>query len=255
MPRIGIAGKKGSRAVRDIVRNTSVVRYNKYHKNVDCIVNYGLAGTRLDRFFRLNPGARKIHMINRQVGFSKLSVISKADKKGIQVPESKLSLGRSDNPEDFIEKRTNSIGGIGIRPARRKGRIEGKYYQRFIEDRKYELRVHAFKWIDTSDWSVQKRTGPSDEIAWNYKQGGMFSTVRNPDAYRVFTEAKEVADQILDLLNMSFGAVDFLVTDDNEVLFIEINSAPGFTEYSEHIYYNAFEALTDMPVRELRRMG
>ncbi len=254
MPKIGIAGKKGSRAVRDIVKNTTVVRYNKYYRDIDCIVNYGLAGVRLDRFFRFNPRAKKIHMINSQIGFSKLSVILKADKKGIQVPESKLSLGRSDNPEDFIEKRTNSIGGIGIRPARRKRRIEGKYYQRFIEDRKYELRIHAFKWMDTNDWSVQKRTGPSDEIAWNYKQGGIFSTVKNPDAYRVFTEAREVSNQILDLLSMSFGAVDFLVTNDNEVLFIEINSAPGFTEYSEHIYYNAFEALTDVSIRELRGM-
>lgn len=252
---IGITGKKGSRAVRDIVRNTSVVRYNKYHRNVDCVVNYGLAGARLDRFFRLNPGARKIQMINSRIGFSKLSVISKVSKEGIQVPESKLSLGRGDDPKDFIEKRTNSIGGIGIRLARRKRRIEGKYYQRFIEDRKYELRVHAFKWIDIEVWTVQKRTGPADEIAWNYKQGGVFSTVRNPGAYRVFTEAKEVSDQVLDLLNMSFSAVDFLVTDENEVLFIEINSAPGFTEYSEHIYYNAFEALTDVPIKELRRMN
>lgn len=254
MSRIGIAGKKGSRAVRDIVRNTNVVRYNKV-RQVDCIVNYGLAGARLDRFFRLNPRARRIQMINSRVGYSKITAISRAEKEGIQVPESKLSLDRGDNVQDFIEKRTNSIGGIGIRPARRKGRIEGKYYQRFISNRKYELRVHAFKWTDIDSWVVQKRRGPSDEIAWNYKQGGVFSTIRNPGQYRVFTEAREISDKILDLLSMSFGAVDFLVTDENEVLFIEINSAPGFTEYSEYIYYEAFEALIDIPIRELRRMN
>ena len=45
---------------------------------------------------------------------------------------------------------------------------------------------------------------------------------------------------------MVFGAVDFIITSTNEVLFLEINSAPGFTKLSENMYITAFDKLTSL---------
>jgi D-alanine-D-alanine ligase-like ATP-grasp enzyme len=50
---------------------------------------------------------------------------------------------------------------------------------------------------------------------------------------------------------MSFGAVDFIVDENHEIYFIEINSAPGFTELSEHIYVDAFDRLKKLKKKEI----
>jgi hypothetical protein len=241
MENIRIAGRKGSKAVKMIVDETSIGRYLGNKHKTDAIINYGLAGDHLRAFYRRFPESKKLPMINANVGYSKLTAVRRAGSNKILVPESKPTLARNDNVKDFIEKRTNSIGGIGIRQAKGKGSISGKYYQQFISNRKFELRVHAFAWTD--NWPVQKRVGPADAIAWNFKQGGHFITVRNPGSYKTFIEAREISAKILDILNMSFGAVDFIVDTDHHVYFIEINSGPGFTNLSGQIYFDAFTKL------------
>lgn len=246
---INIIGRKPSKAILAIVRKASIPRYRGKRSNVELLINYGLAGDQLDRYYRKFPSAKRISTINGNVGYSKLSVVQRAANRSVEVPESKVSLSKGDKLEDFIEKSTNSIGGIGIRKARGRGRIAGKYYQRFIKNRVYELRVHAFKW--TKDWVVQKRVGPEDVIAWNFKQGGRFITVHKPGNYNVFKEARKVSDEVLDMLGMSFGAVDFIVDKDYKLYFIEINSAPGFTDLSEHIYIDAFDKLKRLKAKKL----
>ncbi len=252
MENIRIAGRKGSNAVKMIVDETDIKRYLGRKYQTDAIINYGLAGDHLGAFYRKYKDAKQIHMINANVGYSKLTGVRRAASAKILVPESKSSLGKKDNIKDFIEKRTNSIGGIGICKARGKGSISGKYYQQFIKDRRYELRVHAFKWTD--NWAVQKRVGPADAIAWNFKQGGHFITVRNPGSYKAFVEAREISAKILDLLNMSFGAVDFIVDTEYRVYFIEINSGPGFTNLSGKIYFDAFTKLKKLSDREISKL-
>jgi hypothetical protein len=244
MVALRIISKKGSKACKAIKKGTGISGYTGKTRVVpDGIINYGLPKTGLDVFFRRYPSARKIGLINRHVGYSKYGVCRKARDKGIEVPESKLSLDRSDKPKEWIRKLTNSIGGKGIKIATGKNQINGGYYQRFIDNRIYELRVHAFKWLQKEDWSVQKRVGDKDVIAWNYKNGGHFITVKTPQGYNVFKKAVSVSSDILDMLGMSFGAVDFLVTSDYDPYFIEVNSAPGFSDLSKPIYINAFNEL------------
>jgi glutathione synthase/RimK-type ligase-like ATP-grasp enzyme len=197
-------------------------------------------------FFRKFPSARKIPIVNRSVGYSKYNVVTRARSKDILVPDTKLSLSRKDKVSNFIEKRTASIGGKGIIKARGKGSRAGKYYQEFIKRRRYELRVHAFLWMPQEEWRVQKRVGNPDEIAWNYKNGGHFISIHNPRQYKSFVHAEEISEKILKMLGMSFGAVDFLVDDRYEVYFLEVNSAPGFTDLSRPIYSTAFSKLKKM---------
>ena len=212
---IRIIGKKGSNAVREIIDGTGILGYrgNK-HTKIDLIINYGLAGDRLDRFFKLYPSAHNIPILNRNIGRDKLSVVQEASSKGIKTPRSSYNLPTKSNPKDWIEKKFNSIGGRGIRFASKdRPHIENKYFQEFVKDRKYELRVHAFSWLD--DWCVQKRTGEEDTIAWNFHNGGVFQTIMYPQKHNVAREAISVSEKILKMLKMSFGAVDFIVDMSN----------------------------------------
>lgn len=247
-----LIGKEKSRACKEIRADTSIHGYSSKPKQIpDAIINYGLAGDRLALFFKRFPSARKIPMLNHTIGYSKLTVCRRAANNKIQVPKSKLTLGKGDDKVGWIEKRTNSIGGLGIRLARGKESIAGKYYQQFVDKRRYELRVHAFAWIPKVEWRVQKRLGDAKEIAWNYKNGGHFVTVHNPQSSRTFVQAVDISEKILDMLSMAFGAVDFLVDSAYNVYFIEINSAPGFSELSRPIYVDAFERLKAIPKKKL----
>ena len=248
MTAIRIIGKKGSKSRLAITRATGIPRYGKNNKGVCAIINYGLAGNKLDLFLRNNPSAVKLPMLNKHIGRSKYHVVKDAEEQKILVPETKIRLTKKDKVSDWIEKKYHSVGGAGICKATRLTCSESKYFQKFIKNRKYELRVHAFEW--TKNWHIQKRIGDPDEIAWNYKNGGKFINVRNTE-YSVFQEAIEISKKILEMRRMSFGAIDFIVDMDNSVFFIEINSAPGFTEFSEHIYVNAFNKLKELSNKKI----
>jgi len=254
--KVRLVGKKGSKSCKEIREGAEILGYFKKPAVLpEVIVNYGLAGAKLDSFFKKFPSARRVPMLNRSIGYSKLTVCHRAEKKDIPVPESRQRLEHGSKRDEWIEKRTNSIGGKGICIARGTGSIGGKYYQKFIKNRRYELRVHAFAWIPKSEWRVQKRLGSADEIAWNYKNGGHFVTVKNPGASKTFVQSQEISEKVLDMLGMSFGAVDFLVDTNYNLYFIEINSAPGFSELSKPIYVDAFTRLKQLPKKELLKLA
>ena len=245
MSKIRLMCKKGSKACKEIMDNTKILRYRggRRDPNVTVLINYGLAGPKKERFYQLYPSAKHIPTINKYVGHSKYYAAKSAEKAGILVPETKLSLSRTDKPSLWLEKRVHSIGGKGIRKAKGRIRMRGKYYQKNVNNRIYELRVHAFTWTD--NWSIQKRLGEKDTIAWNFSNGGHFQTVHNKSS-KIYKQALSVSKKVLRTLNMAFGAVDFIVDDKANVYFIEINSAPGFSGLSDHIYFDAFNALKKM---------
>lgn len=251
MIKVRIMGKKGSNACKTIVEEAGILRYLGNKHKTDVLVNYGLSGERLRQYYRRYPSARKIPTINGAVGHSKLRVVNMAKKVGILAPDGKLALSKSDKKKEWIEKRFNSQGGIGICTARGRAALKGKYYQKFINDRMYELRVHAFKWLNIEDYGVQKRFGDKDEIAWNFSKGGHFVTVRNHHAYGIFIDAKEISNKVLGILGMSFGAIDFIIDNERRLYFIEVNSAPGFSGLSDSIYVDAFKKLKSLSKKEI----
>jgi len=256
MVNIKLVGKRGSKACKEIRAGAEIRGYTGKTKVMpDAIVNYGLPSAGLSAFHRKYPSARNIPTINRNIGYSKYNVCQRAIKKDIPVPKTKMSLVRSDDKAKWIEKRTKSIGGIGICLARGKGLIPGKYYQEFISKRRYELRVHAFLWMPQEEWRVQKRLGSDDVIAWNYKNGGHFVTVHRPRSFDTFIQAEAISEKIMKMLGMSFGAVDFLVDVNQKLYFIEINAAPGFTELSKPIYVDAFTKLKSLNRKTLLKFA
>lgn len=252
MTNICIIGNRASKSCREIINNVGIRRY--VGQKADAIINYGVSGERLDLFFRKYPPAIKVPMINGHVGRSKYSSVKDAENKGIIVPETRLSLSETAKLSDWIEKRVHSSQGNGIIAARGRGRIVGKYYQKMVKERKYELRVHAFSWIPKKDWAVHKRVGPADQIAWNFHQGGHFQSVQSPNSHKVFIDAKDIAEKILKIMGMVFGAVDLIVDNSMKIYFIEINSSPGFSELSKGIYFDAMAKLKSLPVGEINKL-
>jgi len=250
MAKVYIIGKKGSKACSNIRANTGINRFTN-NRDADVVVNYGLSGVSFDLLARKNPRINDVPIINRYIGCSKYTAVKEAENAGVLVPESRILLPKDAVLKDWIEKRVNSSQGIGIKKATKRTAIPGKYYQKMISNRKFELRVHAFKWLPMRDWRVNKRIGPQDQIAWNFHQGGRFSLVYDSNGYKMFREAKEVALKILEMRRMAFGAVDFIVNQYNKVYFIEINSSPGFEELNAEYYYNAFRRLKELSRRDV----
>lgn len=249
MVEVRIVGKKGSKACKAISTGADIPMFKRAGRG-DVIVNYGLTGQKLDFFLRKSAAARTIPMLNKYVGCAKDTAVIAAEKAGILVPETRPTLPAGAKLSDWIEKRVNSSQGKGICAARGRGRIPGKYYQRMIKHRKFELRVHAFRWVPQDQWRLNKRLGPADQIAWNFHQGGHFVGVRRPNDFKVFKEAKDIALKILEMRNMAFGAVDLIVDEDNKVYFIEVNSSPGFEELNRQCYIDAFLALKKLTKKE-----
>jgi len=248
---IRIIGNRGSKAYKAIRMETGMQIQTK-QTDTDVILNYGLNKDKIERLCAMYRPIRNIPVINRYVGKSKYSVVRDASANKIIVPETKLSLSKDDIPSDWIEKRIHSSQGYGIRRAVRRDRIPGKYYQKFIKNRTYELRVHAFAWMPRDSWTVHKRSGSVDKIAWNFHQGGNFSRTIRTD---ITEQAKVISEKILKLNDMSFGAVDLIIDRKNTIYFIEVNSCPGFTTLSNTVYINAVNRLMKLPTNVAKSFG
>ena len=247
---LGMISRFSLNGAKEIRKHTGIKMYTGKKNRVQILINYGLAGKQLADYYAKTPSARSIPTLNKYVGRSKYGAVKDAEKADILAPETTLTLLKTTKPNDWIEKRIHSVRGIGICKATNKRRtIKDKYFQKFIQNRKYELRVHAFRW--TTIWSIQKRVGPVDKIAWNFHQGGRFITVRTPSV-GIFSEARRIAEEILKIRKMAFGAVDFIVDKDLNLYFIEVNSAPGFTVLSGKIYIDAFNILKTLKMGDIK---
>lgn len=239
---ISIMGKKYSKAVKQIIINTPIEKLNSKCTN---IVNYGLSGDRLYQVLTKFSFIDSKHVINKVIGHSKYHVLQMAINNDILVPKMFLKLPITESMNKYLSKKYYSAGGKGIELATERNNLYERYYQEYIKNRAYELRVHAFKWLPKKTWIVQKRVGNQNTIAWNFSNGGVFQNIYTQD-FSIYNNARDITELLLNKLNMSFGASDFIVTTDNKLYFLEINSAPGFTDFSKNIYIKAFTELTKL---------
>jgi len=248
-----IIGK--SKARKDISVKTGIKLY-KGQTGAKLVINYGLGSTTLAGILKKLKTSNNVLVVNRYVGLSKLHVVKKMSSIGVTVPDSKLKLSLSDKLSDWIEKKIYSSQGNGIIAARGKNELQGKYYQKMVKDRKYELRVHAFSWMPMDSWKVDKRIGPADQIAWNFHKGGHFQSVSGQSSNQgIFNEAKKTAKKVLETLGMGFGAVDFIVDSSMKLYFIEVNSSPGFSELNEKVYVDAMNKLKGLGAQDASKFG
>jgi hypothetical protein len=219
----------------------------------DIIVNYGLAGDKLEewRFSAAGEGSiGNAITLNYHVFGNKLECCERVRAGGVPVPECKNRRDVYVNQQDWIVKPKISFGGRGIASYIGQAVTSSQYLQKRITNRRYELRVHAIKWLPIAEWLVSKRTHPDGEaqLTWNHHQGGSFSNIAMDESNTgVFKRAKEHAKKAIMTLGYDFSAVDFIVQNaptgvrELPVWFIEANLAPGFTtDRTREFYFNAF---------------
>ena len=246
---------RGSATAKMIMQETGIPRWGR-RVRADLLINYGVAGDKFTDWQRRNPYGRQLPMLNKPISLNKYEVIKKVSDQfdaalNVPVPETRKRLERIHAPEGWLWKPFYSQGGQGIEIATDRHAPWNKYFQEYIHNRVYELRIHAFKWIPQDEWAVQKRVSEDAEaITWNHHTGGTFVTV-NDRSQRVFQDAIKHSSQVLYELSMQFGGVDFIVDSNREVYFIEINSAVGCHGLSDPIYVDAFERLKGMDIREV----
>lgn len=248
---IQLLSKKKSKAAKVLLDNTRLKRVNNKRKKPDLLINYGIAGKQKQRAFKRYPYLKNIPVINYICGYNKYKAVKIVEDEGIKVPKSKKTLNKSDDMNSWLLKKYHSYGGKDIYIADRKTSLKDFYYQKFINNRVFELRVHAFSWVPVDNWVIQKRISTSNTIAWNYSAGGRFTTLKERDTgFR--KEILNTSSQILTILGMEFGAVDFIVDKKLNLYFIEINSQPGFSGLSDNIYIDSFNLLFSMTLIKIK---
>jgi glutathione synthase/RimK-type ligase-like ATP-grasp enzyme len=249
--KIQMISRKGSKAAKVIYDNTAITKVKKKGVKPDLIINYGVPVKVRQRMLSTYKTLDGVVTLNAVCCHNKYKSILKAERYNICVPSSKQSLSTYNDKSDWLLKKEHSYGGKGIKiPTTRKA-IKGFYYQKCIKNRQFELRVHAFSWINQNNWGVQKRVGSDDTIAWNFSNGGKFITIRNDS--KLHKDAVNISGEILKIFKMEFGAIDFIMDDKNNLYFIEINSQPGMSGLSDSIYINAMNKLFDLRKNELSK--
>lgn len=206
------------------------------------IVNFGLVGQRFqDKFGAYLPYVKQeTKLINFNLPVNKYKACLTL-RDHIPVPQVIRNLEEvnaisehSIDDVSYLIKPVFSIGGKNITLLSSGVQLvpPGFYVQKKINNRRYELRVHCFDWISPDKWLVYKRTHPEGEAAltWNHKTGGIFSQVTDESNAGLFKRAKQSASLALEKLGVNFGAVDFIVSNDDDPLipwFVEINFSPG----------------------------
>lgn len=238
--------------------------FNYLLSNTDLVINYGLQGGKLQEYERRygNLDSANRQVLNHRMLGNKYDHICmvRDSNTGILVP---LSCRRpneypmSERPDGFqwIRKPYYSLGGRGIHLHGDDEPVPSSHYvQEFISNRKYELRVHAMRWVPVDEWLVAKRVHDdgANTIAWNHHNGGRFITV-NDSNVGVFSRAKAASATLLTLFRYDFGALDFVVFgDSNTISFLEINMAPGFDiERTTQYYISMFNRLSALSSDEL----
>lgn len=251
---IKVFGRAGSTYMKTIKRYVDTRQDPS--RTAEGAVNYGLQGSKLSEYLQRFPFMNRLPILNHKQNGSKYDAIHMV-KRALEVsPAYANAFGSApdscrvpisfSHPEQMIPLREDgtwilkpywSLGGRDIEPytgqAQHTSRSR-RYFQQRIHNRRYELRVHCWKWVNDHQWIFQKRIHEDGEnqLTWNHHTGGRFVTVREPfdplhDRVRWFTHL------IMNTLGYQFGACDFIIQNVEDgplaTWFLEWNLAPGFT--------------------------
>lgn len=221
----------------------------------DVLINWGLYGEDLRKVFRkYRTLSENSVILNKKYPGNKFDAIVTAHNAGVPVPDTQRQLDFFES--GWISKPFNSGGGRNIfridSPANmsiHQMRATGtsSYVQREVPNRKYEVRCTAFKWMPHEKWGMWKKLcSDREQLCWNHEQGGVFEKVDPPHNYPLFDRIKEHCRKLLDAFGIEFGAFDFIVGEDWNEMFLEVNMRPGFTDYGIEPYADAFNTLKGM---------
>ena len=264
-----VFGKPGSTYMK-IIRK--FVRGDMIMANVpDGALNYGLQGGKLSDYFSRHAHIRDLPILNRTQHGNKYEDIMAVERALHDAPIEACRVPKSFQHHDdvgvlrdgsWILKPYWSFGGRNIEPYTGNEQIGNRYYQLRVPKRRYEMRVHAWKWVDPQHWIFQKKTheGGEEQLTWNHHTGGKFNTVREPydplhDRMREFTKL------IMNTFGYQFGACDFIISNPGErgvplkTWFIEWNLAPGWVlKHCRNAYKKYSLALEELTVDQFKNL-
>lgn len=260
--RVFVFGRPGSDYMKHIRK------WMGNHKIAQChaAVNYGLQGQKLESKLASFPQLNHMPIMNFRQAGNKFEQVQLAGQAGVTVPKSwhprEFNEQMQYEEGKYIVKPYYSLGGRGVKEWDGKPVSANKYIQERIPNRRYEMRIHAFAWMDPSTWIHQKRIheGGEDVLAWNHHNGGKFVTVKHPTD-PLHMRMIETMKTLFSTFGYQFGAGDFIIKNPGERgaplehYFIEWNLATGWTlEHIEEYYKTAFLKLQDMELDELQAM-
>jgi len=219
----------------------------------DLLINYGLMGGALNRYYNKFPQAIACSTINKNI-MSMESKCKTAQKlsfiESLTVPESRYHIGNavSGTEREWIIKPTYSGQGRGIHVwDGESDAMHGEYFQQRITNREVEVRISGALWAPVENWGIWLKKHPdgNNQLTWNHDTGGKFVTVRRPENRRTHLTAIDNTFTILAALGLDFGAVDFIKDTDGRYWFLEVNTRPGFTPLSLTIYTEMFKLLEE----------
>jgi hypothetical protein len=269
-----VFGKPGSTYMK-IIRKYVNGWLPNWRESYDGALNYGLQGGKLSDYLSRNPRVAHLPILNRTQHGNKhqdceavTNALETNQIDACHVPAISKIPGSASHgwyvPTDgtWILKPYWSFGGRNIVPYTGNESIGNRYYQQRVPKRRYEMRVHAWKWVDPQHWIFQKKTheGGEEQLTWNHHTGGKFNTVREPydplhDRMREFTSL------IMDTLGYQFGACDFIISNPGErgvplkTWFIEWNLAPGWVlKHCRNAYKKYSLALEELTPEQFKNL-
>lgn len=248
MNNIFLLCKRGSMSSRILSRKLNLPRTYWQGNNgpigATHLINWGVFGEPRRRYMAKHPQSNRLPMLNRELPGSKYHIAKIFEDIA---PETKRRL---EEPESgWIYKPFYSAKGRNIHRINDLSRCDWEhgYAQREVYPRRYEVRVAAFGWTDPHTWGFYKKIArdvDKDQLCWNHDRGGTFVKVESPFEYGLFRRCAVHSALILDILQLDFGAVDFIVDGDGQEWFLEINLQPGFSEeYDSNTYLSPFHTL------------
>jgi ribosomal protein S27AE len=252
MNKVKVFGRRGStyrKTIDDWMGNNRI-------RESHLAVNYGLQGEKLDSYLERNPGIHGMPVFNMKQAGNKFDQVVTASDAGVCAPNSwrEGNLIQAEDVEKFIVKPNYSLGGRDINVWDGEPIADNMYLQDRVMNRRYEIRVHAFAWVDPEKWLFQKRVHPDgdDVLAWNFHNGGKFITIEDPHD-PLHNRIRESVKTCMKALGYSFGGADFIIQnpgnrgEELKHYFIEWNLAPGWTlENTEEYYKSSFLLLQDI---------
>jgi hypothetical protein len=254
MNNVKVFGRRGS----DFRKHVNDWMGNHRIRESHMAVNYGLQGEDLIAYGLRNTAINNIPVLNHKQAGNKYEQISAVQGMDEVVPRScsLVLIGGAKPYEHCIAKPFYSLGGRDIFRVENLADVnpDTHYLQEEVTNRRYEMRVHAFAWIDEQQWLFQKRVhDDGDEVlAWNHHNGGRFITIEDPhDA--LHDRIRASVKVIMKRLGYQFGAVDFIIKNPGQRgeqlqhYFLEWNLAPGWTlDRTRDYYKDSFSALKEV---------
>jgi hypothetical protein len=227
----------------DLARNANVaaLRYKKWksgHKQpmvkgdpLKVFVNWGIraGGVRAILPYAIRvAGEKPVLNADNELAVSKVKSYIAFKEAGIDCPRLFDSADAATNSGvAFLGRADGLHSGMGIAQYSA-GAVPDKH-DFYVEalTRRHELRIHVF--CDTVLVTQYKKVAPGGGLIGNYQFGARYliwplAGYLGPKTTAKATEAALLA---VKALNLDFGAVDLMVTEDKRIVVLEVNTAPG----------------------------